>query len=58
MGLMSDAAEWCWLLMAHVCQTMPIFGQHLPENLGLISKSGPKVMAFVVMKQYQLPPDP
>jgi hypothetical protein len=24
---MSDAAEWCWLLMAHRCQVMSIFRQ-------------------------------
>jgi hypothetical protein len=24
MGLMSDAAEWCWHLMAHGCQAIPI----------------------------------
>jgi hypothetical protein len=29
MGLMSAAAEWCWLLMAHVSQAMPIFGRGL-----------------------------
>jgi hypothetical protein len=58
MGLMSDAAEWCWLLEAHGCQAMPIFGQLRAKGLSLISKSGPKVMAFVVMKPYQLPPDP
>jgi hypothetical protein len=58
MGLMSDAAEWCWLLMAHVNQAMPIFGRGLraaAESLALSSKSGPKAMAFVVNKPYQLP---
>jgi hypothetical protein len=40
-------------------QAMPIFGHQLAESLALLmSKSGPKVMAFVVMKPYQLPPDP
>jgi hypothetical protein len=29
MGLMNDAAEWCWLLVAHGCKAMPIFGQQL-----------------------------
>jgi hypothetical protein len=33
MGLMSDAAEWYWLLVAHGCQTMPIFGLRLAESL-------------------------
>ena len=51
MGLMSDAAEWCWLLVAHGCREMPIFGQQLAGSLALISKSGPKVMAFVVMNR-------
>jgi hypothetical protein len=27
LGLMSDAVEWCWLLMAHGCEVMPIYGQ-------------------------------
>jgi hypothetical protein len=31
----------------------------MAESLALISKStGPKIKAFVVMKPYQLPPDP
>ena len=56
---MSDAEEWYRLLKAHGCHAMPIFEQLLAESLlALISKSGPKVMAFVVMKPYQLPPDP
>jgi hypothetical protein len=25
MGLMTDAAEWCWLVEAHGCQAMHIF---------------------------------
>jgi hypothetical protein len=58
MGLMSDAEEWFWLLVAHACQAVPIFGRQLAESLSLIIKSGPKVMAFVVMKPHQLPPDP
>ena len=34
MGLMSNAAEWCWLLVAQECQAMPIlFGQQLAESL-------------------------
>jgi hypothetical protein len=37
---------------------MPIIAWKLAESLALISKSGPKVVAFVVMKPYQLPPDP
>jgi hypothetical protein len=50
MGLMNDAAEWCWLMMANVCQAIPIFGWPLAESLALISKSGAKAMVFVVMK--------
>jgi hypothetical protein len=57
MGLMSDATELCWLLIACECQAILIFGLWLAESLALISKSGPKVMAFVVMTPYQLPPD-
>jgi hypothetical protein len=26
MGLMSDAVEWCWLLVAHWCRAMRVFG--------------------------------
>jgi hypothetical protein len=52
MGLMSDAAEWCWLLVAHGCQAMPIFGWQLAESLALVSRSRPKVIAFVVMKPF------
>jgi hypothetical protein len=37
---------------------MPIIAWKLAESLALISKSGPKVVALVVMKPYQLPPDP
>jgi hypothetical protein len=62
MGLMSDAAEWCWcwLLMVHGYKAMPIFILWLDESLAvaLMNKSGQKVMVFVVMKPYQLPPDP
>jgi hypothetical protein len=43
-GLMSDDAEWCWLLVALGCQAMPSFGWQLAESLALMSKSGPKVM--------------
>jgi hypothetical protein len=57
MDLMSNAEEWFWLLMALV-QAMPTLGWWLAERLALISKSGPKVMAFVVMKPCQLPLDP
>jgi hypothetical protein len=57
MDLMSDAAEWCWLLMAHVSQAMMIFGRGLAESLKVTSKSG-QAMVFVVNKPYQLPPDP
>jgi hypothetical protein len=56
MDLMSDAEEWCWFWMARVA--MPTLGWWLAESLALVSKSGPKVMAFVVMKPCQLPPDP
>jgi hypothetical protein len=59
MGLMSDAAEWCWLLVAHECGVMLILGLrgwlkvwHWHEQIWT------KVMGFVVMKPYQLPPDP
>jgi hypothetical protein len=55
---MNDAAEWCWLLDAHGCKAMPIFARWLAESLALASKSGPKAMPFVVMKPYQVPPDP
>ena len=51
MGLMSDAAEWCWcwLMVALVCQAMSTFVQLLaPQSLAITSKSGPKVMAFVM----------
>jgi hypothetical protein len=58
MGLMSDISEWCWLLEAHGQQAIPVFGQRLAENLALTNKSGPKAMAFLVNKPYQLPPDP
>jgi hypothetical protein len=58
MGLMSDAMEWCWLLLAHGCQALPLFAWKRGESLALMSKSGPKVMAFVVMKPHQLTPDP
>jgi hypothetical protein len=58
MGLMSDVAEGYRLLEVHGCQTMLIFGRQLMgESLALSSKSGPKAMAFVVNKPYQLPPD-
>jgi hypothetical protein len=43
MGLMSDAEEWCWLLVANVCQVMQTFGKLLAESLALSSKSGPKI---------------
>ena len=55
MGLMSDDEEWCWLLVANMCPVMLIFVWLWAESLALSSKSGPKVMAFVVMKPYQLP---
>jgi hypothetical protein len=62
MGLMlSDVAEWSLLLVAHGCQAMPFFAWKLAESLALISsKSGPKFVAFEVMKpyQYQLLSDP
>jgi hypothetical protein len=58
MGLMRDAAEWClllwWPMGARPCHIL----DWLAESLALMSKSGPKVMAFGVMKGYQLPPDP
>jgi hypothetical protein len=59
-GLMSDAEEWFRLLGAHGsgCQAMPNFGSQMALGLALTSKSGPMTMAFVVMKPYQLPPDP
>jgi hypothetical protein len=38
MGLMSDAAEWCWLLMAHVSQAMPIFWKWLAESFALLQQ--------------------
>jgi hypothetical protein len=59
MGLMSDAAEWCWLLLdAHGCQAMPIFGKRLAESFALKGNFGSNAIAFVVMKPYQLHPDP
>jgi hypothetical protein len=58
MGLMSDAAEGYQVLMANVCQAIPIFVQLPAQSLAITSKSGPKVMAFVVIKPYQPPPDP
>jgi hypothetical protein len=43
MGLISDIAEWCWLLAGHVCQAMPIFGWQLAEssslNMQILTKS-------------------
>jgi hypothetical protein len=45
-------------MVAHVYQAMPIFVQQPAQRLAIISKSGPKVMAFVVIKPYQPPPDP
>jgi hypothetical protein len=35
MGLIRDAEVWCWLLVAHLCQAMPIFGLQLAESLAL-----------------------
>jgi hypothetical protein len=63
MDLMSDAAEWCWLLVVHEYKAMPNFwiwmaASHLAESSALISQSGQKVMAFVVMKPHHMPPDP
>jgi hypothetical protein len=58
MGLMSDAAECCQVLVANVCQVMLIFVQLPAQSLAITSKSGPKVMAFVVIKPYQPHPDP
>jgi hypothetical protein len=58
MGLMIDAEESCRLQEAHGCQAMPIYGSWLAETLALTNKSGPICMPFVVMKPYQLPPDP
>jgi hypothetical protein len=57
MGPMSDFVVWCWHLVVNGCQGMLIFGQQqLAESLALTIKSGPKAMAFMVMKPYQLPP--
>jgi hypothetical protein len=58
MILVSDAEKWCWLLEAHGCQAMQIFGNRLAETLALISKSVPKLIPLLAMKPYQLPPDP
>jgi hypothetical protein len=27
MGLLNDVEAWCWLLLVHWCQAMPMFGQ-------------------------------
>jgi hypothetical protein len=37
---------------------MLIFELQLADSLALSSKSGPKAMAFLGNKPYQLPPDP
>jgi hypothetical protein len=58
MILVSDAEKWCWLLEAHGCQAMQYFGNRLAETLALISKYEPIALALMVMKPYQLPPDP
>jgi hypothetical protein len=34
MGLMSDAKEWCWLLVAYGCQAMTIFVRQLEKIFG------------------------
>jgi hypothetical protein len=47
MGLMSDAGEWCWLLMIHGCQAMPILGWHLAESLALNSNTASQVTCFL-----------
>jgi hypothetical protein len=39
MGLMSDATEWCWLLMAHGGQAILIFGLWLAESLACYSSA-------------------
>jgi hypothetical protein len=35
MVLMSDAAEWWWLLIAHGCQAMPILKRQLADSFML-----------------------
>jgi hypothetical protein len=58
MGLISDVAVWCWLLVAHWCQAMPIFGlQYRLKVWHFASKSDPKLIPLVCIKPYQLPPD-
>jgi hypothetical protein len=57
MGLISDVAVLCWLLLGHWCQAMSIFGQHFAERLALSSKSDPKLITQAIMTLYQLPPD-
>jgi hypothetical protein len=35
MGLISDVEQWCWILLAHWCQAMPIFGLKFANILAL-----------------------
>jgi hypothetical protein len=57
MGLINDAAVWCWLLLVHWCQAMPLFEQQLAKCLALIFKSEPKLTTWAITKPHQLPPD-
>jgi hypothetical protein len=31
----NGVAMWCWLLLSHWCQAMPIFGLQLAESFGI-----------------------
>jgi hypothetical protein len=48
MGLISDVVMWCWLLVDHWCQAMPIFGLQLAESLRALNIKCP--IAFFAEK--------